>query len=339
MLEITLFVSAFALSIAGVAAFRRFGVSRRMLDVPNERSSHTVPTPRGGGVVIVAACLMLYIAAGLVSAAIAINWYFIAGAVLIAAVSWLDDLRDLPAWVRFLAHSLAAAIVIAGVGPIPGIVLPGFVYFEFGAAASYLVTFLWIAWLINAYNFMDGIDGIAGSQAVAAGVAWAAIAAWSGDLGIYLFAGVVVFANLGFLYFNWSPARVFMGDVGSAFLGYAFAAMPLLAQKADDRPLLLAAAITFVWLFLFDTVLTFVRRLFRREKVWTAHRQHLYQRVVVAGGWSHSAASLLYSALTGLVAVAFIAHFILRGIGAALLVFIYTVAAIAVVVLASRKKV
>lgn len=338
MLEIIFFGIALIAAIVGIAAFRRYGTALGTLDIPNERSSHTKPTLRGGGLVIVVVSLMLYVSLEPLGVGNT-NWAFVAGAVIVAAVSWLDDAFDLPAWVRLIVHSGAAAIVVAGSGPLSGWYIPGHGVVSMLPWLSHIVTFLWIVWMINAYNFMDGIDGIAGGQAVAAGLAWAAMGLWLGDPALYIFAGVIAFSSLGFLFHNWSPANVFMGDVGSAFLGFTFAAMPLIAETdSSRRPLLFTAAVGFLWLFVFDTVFTFIRRLLRKEKVWRAHRQHIYQRLVISG-WSHSSVSLIYSGLALLLSAFFVVSLTIAGNTRPLLFFTYALVPVLVTLPLLRKKV
>ena len=162
------------------------------------------------------------------------------------------------------------------------------------------LAFFWVVGLTNAYNFMDGIDGLAGSQAVIAGVGWAGLGWLRGEPLVSLLGLLVAGSSLGFLLHNWPPARIFMGDVGSAFLGFTFAALSVLA--AQQNPRLAVAGILLLWPFIFDTIGTFLRRLRRRENVFAAHRSHLYQRLVIAG-YSHRTVTLLYSglALVGLV--------------------------------------
>lgn len=313
MLEIILFGIAFAATAAGIAVFRRYGTSGRLLDVPNERSSHAAPKLRGAGIVIVGVCLILYLATTRAVAA-DVAWSYVTGALIVAGVSWVDDVRSLPASIRFAAHAAAAIILIAGCGPSPSLYVP--IYgstIDLGLLAPAL-TFLWIVWMINAYNFMDGIDGIAGAQAVVAGLGWAALGAVFGQPVLYLFGGILVFSSLGFLIHNWDPAAVFMGDVGSAFLGYTFASMPLLVSSGGTvhEGWLLPASICFLWLFIADTAFTFVRRVFKKEKFWTAHRQHFYQRLVISGS-SHSTVTLIYTGLALFAAASLIAAFIARG--------------------------
>ncbi len=295
------FLLAFVASYVGVAGVRRWAILHQALDIPNERSSHTQPTPRGGGLIIglvtmtgIAAlgCLILSSASRPAVAA------YICGASLIAAVGWLDDLYSLSVRMRFLAQSLAAVIAVLAIGYWQAIpLLPGeSVWLGYAGAA---LTFVWIVGLTNAYNFMDGSDGIAGLLAVLAGLGWACLGWLAGGsptvtcLSLLLEAG-----SLGFLAHNWPPAKIFMGDVGSAFLGYSFATMPLLALGAGG-PLAetsSALGLLLVWPFVFDAGFTFLRRLRNGENVFAAHRSHLYQRLLIVG-YSHRFVMLLYGAL------------------------------------------
>lgn len=274
---------------------------RQVVDVPNARSSHKLPTPRGGGLVIVAVTLTGWLAFGLVTAPDL--WFGVltcgAGAALVAVVSWLDDLQSLSNRVRFSAHSLAAVLAMVGLGYWPVVTLPWLGTVELGWLGLPL-TFVWIVGLTNAYNFMDGIDGIAGVQAVAAGLGWAGLGAWASQpltcaLGILL-AG----SNLGFLGHNWPPARIFMGDVGSAFIGYLLAILPLLFTWCSDDPTISAMGLVTgalcVWPFIMDTSFTLLRRLCKGENIFMAHRSHLYQRLHLSG-YQHRFVTLLYLAL------------------------------------------
>jgi UDP-N-acetylmuramyl pentapeptide phosphotransferase/UDP-N-acetylglucosamine-1-phosphate transferase len=270
------------------------------IDIPNERSSHSRPTTRGGGVIIVVLTLGSLLALSLLWPALSLGAALIyaLGAALIAAVSWLDDLRSLSSRVRFGVHSVGALIALAGFGYWSRVTLPLIGELPLGWLGLPL-TFFWIVGLTNAYNFMDGIDGIAGSQAVVGGLAWAAIGAAIGQPLVAALGTLVAASSLGFLGHNWSPARIFMGDVGSAFLGYSFALLPLIAAAPRDAgyatqtPL---AGLLVVWPFVFDTALTIVRRWRNGENIFAAHRSHLYQRLIIAG-YSHRAVTLLYTAM------------------------------------------
>jgi UDP-GlcNAc:undecaprenyl-phosphate GlcNAc-1-phosphate transferase len=291
------------LAYLGVVGLLRWA-DQRMLDIPNERSSHTKPTPRGGGLVIVVCTLLgLWLSYGFFAARIPVQAMagYSLGAALIALVSWLDDLGSLSNRVRFATHAAGALLILLAVSFWPAVDLPFVGSVHWGWLGVPLV-FFWMVGLTNAYNFMDGIDGLAGSQAVIAGVGWAGLGWLGGEPLVSLLGLLVAGSSLGFLLHNWSPARIFMGDVGSAFLGFTFAALSVLA--AQQNPRLVVAGILLLWPFLFDTTFTFLRRLRRRENVFAAHRSHLYQRLVIAG-YSHRAVTLLYSglALVGVVLV------------------------------------
>ena len=292
---------AFTASYLLVFSIRRWALRSNLLDIPNERSSHTRPVPRGGGLAIVVVSLIGLIIIWILRPAWPWSALFVygSGATLIAFVSWLDDLRSLPNRVRFAVHSLSAAMVILGFGYWSKIYLPLLGTINLGWLGL-AITFLWIVGLINAYNFMDGIDGIAGGQAVVAGLGWAVLGWLSGQFFITGIGVVLAASSLGFLGYNWPPAKIFMGDVGSAFLGYTFAVLPVVAVQRDPRFAL--AGVLLVWPFVFDAAFTFLRRLLHRENVFTAHRSHLYQRLV-ATGFSHKNIASLYIglAIIGLV--------------------------------------
>jgi Fuc2NAc and GlcNAc transferase len=273
----------------------------RLLDVPNERSSHVQPTPRGGGLAIVAAVLGGTAVYATWSGTWAALGPYVAGGSSIAAISFLDDLRGVAWSVRLLAHTLSALLAVVAYTGWSGAALP---LAAPTPAIGTAVSLLWIVGLTNAYNFMDGIDGIAASQAVVAGGGWLCIGLLLGRPEVAVTGALVAGASAGFLYHNWPPARIFMGDVGAAFLGYTFAVLPLLAGAADPRVLL--AGLLLVALFIFDTLFTFVRRLLAGEAVLRAHRSHLYQRLTRSGA-THGAVTLGYAAaaafLTGVAMV------------------------------------
>lgn len=301
-------VVALVLSYGFVWGLRRWAGNKRLLDIPNERSSHITPVPRGGGLAIVILSLagwLLYLSqhAGLSLPVIA---GYIIGAVLVAGASWLDDVHSLPVRARFIVHGVAALIALIALGYWQKVTLPLAGSFDLGWL-GFLVTLLWIVGLTNAYNFMDGIDGIAGSQAVLAGLGWAAAGAILKQPAISVLGVLLAATSVGFLGHNWPPAHIFMGDVGSAFLGYTFALLPLLSAKYDAR--LPWIGIMFVWPFVFDAAFTFVRRLIKGEHVFAAHRSHLYQRLVITGR-SHCFVTLLYGCLALIGVVLALAWFL-----------------------------
>jgi len=296
---IELGVVAFIASLAMTGVVRRYALSRGLLDRPNERSLHSVATPRGGGLAIVLVVLtgivvMAFRGALPIATAVALA----GGGALVAGVGFLDDRRGMPARVRFGIHLLAAAWAVWWLG--------GMTELTIGASralvgwAGTLLALATIVWATNFYNFMDGIDGLAAGEAVTVGVAGALLVGHSSSPLAGL-AILIAGASAGFLVWNWPPARIFMGDVGSGFLGFMFAALALASENAGDLPAL-------VWLILLgvffaDATITLVRRMLRGDRWYHAHRTHAYQRIVESG-WPHRRVTLLVlllnTALAGL---------------------------------------
>jgi UDP-N-acetylmuramyl pentapeptide phosphotransferase/UDP-N-acetylglucosamine-1-phosphate transferase len=324
------------ISYYGVSVYRIFSVKNHLLDIPNERSSHTEPIPHGAGIIIVLLCLMSYLPISMLFLG-SFSWGYLVGASLIALISFLDDLFNIPVYVRLLVHSLAAISLIADVDTWHGVsMLGGLSLGNWG----YVITFLWIVWMVNSYNFMDGIDGLAGLQAVVAGIGWMLLCGILGIPSLFLFSGVIAAASLGFLFHNWKPAHIFMGDVGSAFLGFTFAALPLLARVTNQSrswDLLPIAAVLFVWFFLFDSVVTLLRRAIRGEKIWIAHREHLFQRLVLSG-CSHRQVAAFYGVLASLLALSVLISVEFRDdIGLAMFPVVIILTAILLIVVYRRK--
>lgn len=297
-------VLAAALTYVGVVLVRHWALRGNIIDIPNQRSSHTQPTPRGGGLAIDVIVILFWIGYTLLRLPSS-DWpprmIFAGGAIVIAAISWLDDLYTLSNLIRFVTHFVVAVTIMFFMRSWKDLELPVVGSLSLNGWPVFPFTILWIVGLTSAYNFMDGIDGIAGLQAVAAGLFWAAIAWQSGRADIIVLSLLIVGASLGFLGHNWPPARIFMGDVGSTVLGFMFAVIPLLYNLGPTRvdPLV---AILPMWPFVFDTTFTFFRRLRRGENVFVSHRSHLYQRLTISG-WSHRMVSLLYFELAIIGAV------------------------------------
>jgi UDP-N-acetylmuramyl pentapeptide phosphotransferase/UDP-N-acetylglucosamine-1-phosphate transferase len=280
-------------SVGLVALVRRWAERRRLLDQPNDRSLHVRPTPRGGGVgIVVPVCGALACVGLLVPASRSEAWWLAGAGLLMAIVGWIDDLRGLSAGVRLVAYLCGAALVVLGVGTWPAVVWPGLLHVELAWTAAPL-TVLLVAGLTNAYNFMDGTDGIAGGQGVIAGGGWLGAGLLLQDPLLTVAGTAIAGASLGFLLFNWPPASIFMGDVGSAFLGFTLAGLTV--YVAPRAPAMATAGLLFVWPFVFDTTFTFLRRAWRGENLLAAHRSHLYQRLVLTGV-AHRTTALVYGA-------------------------------------------
>ena len=259
---------------------RAYAMRRAILDVPNHRSSHALPTPRGGGLAIAAVVLAGTLAgalAGVVPPRLALAVVLGGGAV--AWIGWRDDHAHVPARWRAAVHFAAAAGALACLGGLP-VVRLGTYELALGPAGTVLAV-LGTVWLTNLYNFMDGIDGIAGGEALTAALAGGVLLLASGAGGIALPALLLAGASLGFLLWNWSPARIFMGDVGSGMLGFLFAVLAVASENAGSLPL--AGWMLLLGVFVVDATVTLVRRVARRERFYDAHRSHAYQRAVQAG--------------------------------------------------------
>jgi Fuc2NAc and GlcNAc transferase len=284
---------AFLATLALTWLVRRHALRRGMLDVPNARSSHTIATPRGGGVAIVAVALLaaaVAYARGESSAWIAAAWLVGGGG--IALVGYLDDRQGIAPGLRFVVHLAAGTLGVAAVGGLPP--MPWGDATVHLAATGWVLGVLAVVWSINLFNFMDGIDGLAASQVAFVCLAGAALSALDGADVRLTMPLVVAGCALGFLVWNWAPARIFMGDAGSGFLGFALALVALdLAHGGGPS--------VWVWLilhgtFVVDATVTLVMRLRDGDRVWEAHRKHAYQRL--ARKWrSHARVSGAYAAI------------------------------------------
>jgi UDP-N-acetylmuramyl pentapeptide phosphotransferase/UDP-N-acetylglucosamine-1-phosphate transferase len=248
----------------------------KLLDHPNERSSHSVPTPRGGGLALVGSVLLAWLGlaqGGWVGPAVG---GISLGAGLLAAVSWVDDLRGVSPLLRLLAQGAAVALGMCVLAATQN----GLEEWTEPAAVLSGLGLLWV-WWINLFNFMDGIDGLASSEAAAVGgglLLFATIGVGE-DPAAAVYAACLVGAAIGFLWWNWSPARIFLGDVGSVPLGYLSGFLLLgVAVRGHWK-----IALILPLYFLADATITLLRRLLRGERVWQAHRQHFYQQAVRDG--------------------------------------------------------
>ena len=278
---LSLATSAFlaALTSAGVAfVIYRLAARLGLIDFPSDRSSHVRPTPRGGG-------LGLLAGAGIGTIVLALLGYLpgpsllalLLATVAIAVLGAVDDVRSLPPYYRLLAQAVIAAALTVALGAVDRLPLPPPLDVDLGWLGIPL-TVLWLVAVTNFYNFMDGIDGLATGQGVAtsAGIALAGFSAGATD-----FVVIVAGAGVGFFLLNRPPARIFLGDVGSTALGFLLAATPLLASHGDRHRALLAVAIG-LSIFLLDPTVTLLRRLRTPAKLATAHREHAYQRLAAA---------------------------------------------------------
>ena len=271
-----IYMTLFLFSLALTYLVKNYAIKKSLVDIPNDRSSHTVATPHGGGIAIATTWFMgisyLYYVNEINSA---LYFALLAGSG-ISIVSYLDDLYELSARVRLVTQTF---IAILGLYFLGGLERIDFILFSIeNQIFTNIFAFLMIIWFINLYNFLDGIDGYAGSEAVFLGLS-----------GFILFEGshflILAAAVLGFLVWNWHTAKIFMGDVGSTLLGYNIAIFAI--YYSNEIAIDLWVWIVLFGLFWFDATLTLYRRYRNGEKLSQAHKKHAYQRLVQSG-WSHS---------------------------------------------------
>jgi UDP-N-acetylmuramyl pentapeptide phosphotransferase/UDP-N-acetylglucosamine-1-phosphate transferase len=284
------FILPLAATALGVRLLLPWLTARAVLDRPNERSSHKRPTPRGGGLVVVAvvavALWVIQVATGAPLWRLAVLTLALTA---LAAVSWLDDRRGADWRLRLALQfaAVAAGLVAIGIGPLAE---------RFGLAPWLVGIPLALAWMwfVNLYNFMDGIDGITGTETASIGVGLVALAVVSlGSVAGQGLAGLALAgAAIGFLVWNWHPARIFLGDVGSVPLGYIVGGFLIQAAVAGHW----AAALILPLYYLADATIVLFARALTGQKPWEAHKSHFYQRAH-QGGLSHSQVSLCIGAL------------------------------------------
>ncbi|HJP36080.1 MAG TPA: glycosyltransferase family 4 protein, partial [Gammaproteobacteria bacterium] len=290
MLAASIFVATLVLSASLTGLVRRYALDRNLVDRPSARGLHATPVARGGGaaiLVVVSACLVALTTGGWLEPRLGVSWT-VCG-LGFGLLGWVDDHVDLSAAVRFLCQLALAVlfcVTLRTASPLP---FQDLLLVVSGSVA--------MVWMVNLFNFMDGSDGFAALEALLVAGGGAAIVSIGGTADTAPIALLVAGASAGFLWWNWQPARIFMGDVGSYFLGFQFAALILQgATNGSGAP---------VWLillapFITDATLTLLRRIVTREKWWEAHRTHLYQRLIM-NGWSHARVCFALLAITAVI--------------------------------------
>jgi Fuc2NAc and GlcNAc transferase len=267
-------IIAFCASYVLTAFVRRYAIAKSVMDIPNSRSSHSVPTPRGGGIAIVFSVLVispfLYFQ-GELSLPLLISCLGAGGG--IALIGFMDDHGHIAPLVRLMGHFLSASWVLAWLG-----------YFRtvdiFGMQIEvhwlgYILSAFYLVWMLNLYNFMDGIDGIASVQAITVTVAASFIYWWLQEFSLMWPALLLAAATAGFLFWNFPPAKIFMGDAGSGFTGIMLGILSM--QAGWYSPDLFYAWLVLMGVFIVDATFTLLRRLVRRDRVFEAHRSHAFQ--------------------------------------------------------------
>ena len=267
------FVALPVLSFLLTCAVRKLTKRADFVDIPNHRSSHSVPTPKGGGIAIMVTMLLAFAYAYRVGHINSVYFWSLMCVIPVAAISLVDDAVSLSPKVRLVVQVASACLALLSIG---GVTKIEFVIFKFTGLWANVVCIVAIVWLTNLYNFMDGIDGYAGSEAVFVGLAAYYI--------LNCLSGLIIALTVtGFLFLNWHKATIFMGDIGSASLGFVFAVLSVLSAEREVFlvwPMMLA-------LFWFDASLTLIRRVIKREKLSQAHKSHEYQKLLKLG-YSHS---------------------------------------------------
>jgi Fuc2NAc and GlcNAc transferase len=270
----------FLISWLGTALFRWYAIRRKIIDVPNYRSSHSIPTPRGGGVAIVLAWYVgitwLFIQNQIDNS---LYYAFLSGLILVV-VGLLDDIMTVPPIIRLTTQGISAGLALYFLG---GLKLIQFGIFDLDQTFIWTpIAFIAIVWFINLYNFMDGIDGYAALESI-----FFTLFMYFLYPNSYLL--VLAIAVIGFLIWNWHPAKIFMGDAGSTLLGFNIIIIALYFQNTNEISLLIPIIVTGV--FWFDATLTLIRRYKNKEKLSQAHRKHAFQRAVQSG-YKHSTVTL-----------------------------------------------
>jgi glycosyltransferase WbpL len=272
-------VLAFLISLAIVRLIERHASRLGLLDLPNTRSSHAEPRPRGGGIGIVLGTTLAAIAAVAAGTEVGAPWIVVLGAALLVSLAGLwDDRRGLGVRTRLIVQVVAAVIVVATRVGLDRLPLPAPADIPLGVLGSVFAV-VWMVGVTNFFNFMDGVDGLAAGQAVISlgAIGWIL---WPASAAIP--AILAAAASAAFLTRNWFPARIFLGDIGSAFLGFLLAALPFARPVAERPGLILFVAVSLA-LFLLDPVATLIVRAMRGAKLGAAHREHAYQRLIPPG--------------------------------------------------------
>ena len=253
---------------------RRYALARHVLDIPNSRSAHTEPTPRGGGLGFVVAVLLAvpylaYVGFLVPSGSIAL----VCAGVFIASLGFLDDHGHVGTLWRLLGHVLAGSLALYWVGGMPPLVMLGWTVTP-GIVCNGLALF-YLVWLLNLYNFMDGIDGLAGMEALSVCLGMAGLYWIAGDEGLMVLPLILAASVAGFLCWNFPVARIFMGDAGSGFLGFILGVLSI--QAAHVNPAFFWSWLILLGVFVVDASATLAWRCMKREKIYQAHANHAYQ--------------------------------------------------------------
>ena len=275
------YISLTIVSFIGVWLYRKIAIKKKIMDIPNARSSHDVPTPRGGGIAVAIVWFLAITYEHFYFKSMPDNLFYASWAgVLLAIVGIIDDIYNISPKIRFVTQFVVAAAGLYFMGGLTHVNL-GFYLWENPVLLS-IIAFIAIIWFINLFNFLDGIDGYLASEVIFISLA-------AGTIVLNSVALMIASVTLGFLFLNWPKAKIFMGDVGSTLLGYNIAILAIYYQNTDRTSILMWLMLSSV--FWFDATLTLLRRFRNKEKLTQAHKKHAYQRMVQAG-FSHRQTTL-----------------------------------------------
>ena len=273
-------VACFIFSMTVTGFLQKYALKHSLIDVPNERSSHLIPTPRGGGLSIVIPVLLCIVVLFL-TAQIDRNFALAlgTGCFFVASIGWIDDHQHIPANWRALLYGIAAVLAVYFLNESDDF-QSVFHQLPFAIVSSFLIV-IWIVWMTNLYNFMDGTDALAAIQTICTSLLVGLLFWLQGQYGLATVCFVIAASSCGFLFWNWPPAKIFMGDVGSCSLGFCFGVLVVIGEIQGSVPF----TVFFILLSIFicDTTLTLLMRVFANEKWYQAHKSHAYQRLVQLG--------------------------------------------------------
>ncbi len=287
------YLLTFLLALALTGCLKKYALSRNLMDLPSSRSSHDVPTPRGGGLAVVLAFTLASIwlwweTVIAISALMAV----VGGGLLVAAVGFWDDHRSIPRSWRLAVHLIAATWALSWLGGLPEIPLVGIAY-DLGWLGAGLGV-IGLTWLLNLYNFMDGIDGIAGVETITVALGAATILFLQGEPESASWLVFLSAATIGFLVWNWPPATIFMGDVGSGYLGFVLGALAI--ATSGSGAITIWSWMILLGVFVVDATITLLRRISNRDIWYEPHRCHAYQ--LMSRRWaSHARVTLLVAVI------------------------------------------
>lgn len=282
LFTIFLCLFSFVLSLVGTHLFKRIAYRFQIMDIPNIRSSHSCPTPRGGGAAVFFAFYLVLFFALIFFEKRGFDlkwvWGLFFGGMIVSLSGFMDDVKELSPFFRLLAQVVAGLILVLSGLSLKTIEIPFWKEIPLGHWGDFLAL-IWVVWIVNLYNFMDGIDGLAAGVGMIAALFFSLVAGKIGN-GLIFLAGLVLSgACAGFLIHNFPPAKIFLGDIGSSLIGFLFAGFALIGNNDLNGQLSIWIPILLLGSFIFDTGVTLLKRVLKKERWFSAHRSHYYQRL------------------------------------------------------------